>query len=216
MAVIYLYADETGNLDYAQHPTGNESGFFGFGTAMFRDEHGDAIWRGHELRTRLAAHGLQVPRGFHAKDDSVATRNEVFAVIRELSPRFDTTFLLKSNAYASVRDRGQMYLYKLAWFLHIKEVIRQTSNPNDRVIIIAGSFGTNERASRAREAIRDVCDQLNRRVTLCVWDASTSWGLQVADYGLWGTHRYLVGKGGAWFEESVRPSLQSTFTPWGR
>lgn len=213
--MIYLYADETGNLDYNALASPTESGFFGFGTAMFLDDHGDALWRGHALRTGLAARGVQLAGGFHAKNDSVATRSEVFAVIRELQPRIDTTFLYKANAYEYVRERGQMYLYKLAWFLHIKEVVLRVSSRHDQLVIVAGSFGTNQRATQAREAIRDVCNQIDRRITLCVWDSPTSWGLQIADYALWGVHRNLVGKGGAWFRESIAPSLATTFTPWG-
>lgn len=213
--MIYLYADETGNLDYNAPTSPTESGYFGFETALFTDDHGDALWKGHELRTGLAAKGLHLPGGFHAKNDRVATRNEMFAVIRDLAPRIDTTFLYKPNAYASVKARGQMYLYKIAWYLHIKEVVLRVSTTRDRLVIVAGSFGTKERASQAREAVQDVCDQINRDITLCVWDAPTSWGLQVADYALWGVHRNLVGKGGAWFLDSVKPSLKTTFMPWG-
>lgn len=213
--MIYLYADETGNLDYKAVTSPTESGYFGFGTAMFADEHGDAIWKGHVLRTGLAEKGFQLPGGFHAKNDSVATRNEMFAVIRDLAPRVDTTFLYKPNAYPSVQAKGQMYLYKLAWYLHIKEVALRVSTPNNSLVIIAGSFGTKERATQARNAIQDVCNQIDRRITLCVWDAPTSWGLQVADYVLWGVHRELVGKGGAWFQDSVKPSLETVFKPWG-
>lgn len=216
MGIIYIYADETGNLDYNAFGTATESGYFGFGTATFTGEHGDAIWKGIELRTRLAFHGLQVTNGFHAIKDSISTRNEMFATIRDMAPRFDTTFLYKPNAYASVKTRGQMYLYKLAWYLHIKEVALRVSNRNDKLVIVAGSFGTKQRAQQAHDAVRDVCDQINRSVTLCVWDASTSWGLQVADYGLWSTHRELVGKGGQWFTDCVKPSLESKFLPWGK
>lgn len=213
--MIYLYADETGNLDYQPPTSPTESGYFGFGTATFVDEHGDAMWRGHTLRTDLAARGVQLPGGFHAKNDSVATRSEMFGVIRELAPRIDTTFLYKANAYDYVKDKGQMYLYKLAWYLHVKEVVRRVAAHDDHVVIVAGSFGTNQRATQAREAIQDVCNQIDRRITLCVWDSPTSWGLQVADYALWGVHRDLVGKGGAWFRESVAPCVATTFMPWG-
>ncbi|MFJ4175010.1 DUF3800 domain-containing protein [Microbacterium sp. NPDC089696] len=215
VSVIHLYADETGNLDYKAPTSPTESGYFGFGTAMFVDEHGGAIWRGHELRTGLADKGMQLPGGFHAKNDSVATRTEMFDVIRELGPRIDTTFLYKPNAYEYVKAKGQMYLYKLAWYLHIKEVVLRVSSRSDRLVIVAGSFGTHQRATQAREAIRDVCDQIDRRITLCVWDSPTSWGLQVADYALWGVHRHLVGKGGAWYHDAIAPSLATTFRPWG-
>jgi len=214
--VIYLYADETGNLDYNAPTSPTESGYFGFGTALFTDEHGDALWKGHALRTRLAERGLHLPSGFHAKNDRVATRHEMFAVVKELAPRIDTTFLYKPNADDTVKTKGQMYLYKLAWYLHIKEVVMRVSTARDSLVIVAGSFGTKERATRAYNAVREVCERIDRRITLCVWDAPTSWGLQVADYALWGVHRELVGKGGAWFRDSVAPTLATTFMPWGR
>jgi hypothetical protein len=214
VAVIYLYADETGNLDYNAFGTPTESGYFGFGTTMFRDDHGDVLWKGHELRTRLAAAGLQVTGGFHAIKDTIATRNEMFETIKELAPRIDTTFLYKPNAYDYVKARGQMHLYKMAWYLHIKEVAIRVSNPSDKLVIVAGSFGTKERAKQAHEAIQDVCGQISRSVTLCIWDASTSWGLQIADYALWSVHRHLVGKGGTWFTECIQPSLSTMFFPW--
>lgn len=58
------------------------------------------------------------------------------------------------------------------------------------------------RRQRLRAALRDVCAQMKRESVLCVWDAGTSWGLQIADYALWAIQRRADG--GA-----------STFFPWG-
>jgi hypothetical protein len=214
MSRYFLSADETGNLDYdsAKNPT--ESEFFGFGTALLPDQHGEALWSGLELRTRLSKRGMHLPKGFHAKDDSTATRSDVFEVIGELAPRFDTTFLRKQNAFASVRDKGEMHLYKLAWYLHFKEVAKYVANKNDTIVVIAGTFGTAKRASQARAALDEVCTQINRTIELCVWESSSSWGLQVADYGLWSTQRHLQGKGGNWHETYVAPNLATCFLPW--
>lgn len=214
MTRVFLYADETGNLDY-ENSSPTESGYFGFGTATFAGEHGRELWAGLQLRAALSARGLHLPRGFHAKDDSTPTKDAMFDVIREMAPRFDTTFLYKPSAYQSVKDKGQMYLYKLAWYLHFKETARRIANRNDTIVVIAGSFGTKQRQTQARAALADVCDQVNRDIELCIWDAATSWGLQVADYALWSTHRDLQGRGGRWHDESVQPTLRSTFLPWG-
>jgi hypothetical protein len=55
MSRYFLYADETGNLDYdsAKNPT--ESEFFGFGTALLPDQHGEALWSNEAQQARHAS-----------------------------------------------------------------------------------------------------------------------------------------------------------------
>ncbi|WP_211658230.1 DUF3800 domain-containing protein [Phytoactinopolyspora halophila] len=217
MADVYMYADETGNLDYeGGSDKQGASTYFGFGTAVFHGEHGEELWQGQQLRADLAHHGLQLPRGFHAVNDTTRTRNQMFGLIKNQAPRFDMTFLCKSNAYSSVRRQGEMYLYKMAWFLHFKEIATQVAARDDTLYAIVSSLGTNARATAAKTAIEDVCGQVNREIVLCVWDCSTAWGLQVADYGLWAAQRVLEGKRCTWYEPCVRPTLKSFFTPWGQ
>ncbi|GAA1174230.1 hypothetical protein GCM10009584_14290 [Ornithinimicrobium humiphilum] len=215
MADVFLYADETGNLDYAGAGKHGASAYFGFGTAVFNGDHGDALMEGLRLRAEVTATGVTLPRGFHAVDDSNATRGQMFELIAEQAPRFDTTFLLKAGAYPRVKAEGEMRLYKLAWYLHFKEIALQVSNRGDRLYVIAGTFGTKQRRSQAEAALHDVCRQVNRDIRLCVWEAATSWGLQVADYGLWAAHRDLRGKHCYWYGKCVEPTLQSRFAPWG-
>lgn len=93
MRHVYRYADETGNLDYGAD-TGFKPGatpYFGFGTAVYYGDHGDALMAGLKLRTTLAAGGVELPKGFHAKDDSHHTRGQVFDALRAQAPRFDST-----------------------------------------------------------------------------------------------------------------------------
>ena len=217
VADVYLYADESGNLDYdAPHTNSQESPYFGFGTAVFEGEHGSELWDGLQLRARLESRGLNLPKGFHAKNDSHSTRDEMFALLAGQAPRIDTTFLWKPGAYPSVRARGEMYLYKMAWFQHFKYVGPRVAAPHDRLFVVAGSFGTKARQTEARGALSDVCDQINREIVLCVWDSSSSWGLQLADYALWAVHRDLQGRVCSWYASAVQPSLRSRFMPWGR
>lgn len=216
MADIYLYADETGNLDYAGQGKNGASTYFGFGTAVFTGNHGDALFGGMNLRAQLSADGLHLPEGFHAVNDKIATKNRVFQLIREQAPRFDSTFLYKAGAYSSVRSKGEMYLYKMAWFLHFKEIAKQVSTPDDTLYVIAGTFGTAARQTAAKVALEDVCNQIDRNIVLCVWKSSSSWGLQVADYGLWALQRELENKTCTWLSPCVQPTLSTQFHPWGR
>lgn len=211
-----MYADETGDLNM----TGAKgaSTYFGFGTAVFPNSHGQQLWEGLLLRCHLEEQGIRLPKGLHAKDDSWSTRDEVYDLIRRQAPRFDTTFLLKAKAYADVKRAGPVYLYKLAWFLHFKEIVRQVSAPGDTVFVIAGSLQTNNKRAAIRTALEDVCRQAagNRTIVPCIWEAASSWGIQVADYALWATQRTLEGRVCPWFSSSVQTTLRSQFMPWGR
>lgn len=212
---VYLYADESGNLDYGGSGKRGATEYFGFGTAVFHDDHGAELMEGLRLRAAVTARGISLPRGFHAVDDSHMTRDQMFAVIADQAPRFDATFLLKPNAYDWVRAMGEMRLYKLAWYLHFKAIALQVSDPADNLFVVAGTFGTKARKAQAEMALADVCGQINRNITLCVWESATSWGLQVADYALWAVHRDLLGRPCQWFTDSIQPTLATVFTPWG-
>jgi hypothetical protein len=211
-----MYADETGDLDMTG--ASGTSRYFGFGTAVFVDSHGQELWDGMRLRCHLEQQGIRLPGGMHAKNDSRATREEVFDLIRRQAPRFDTTFLLKSRAYPGVREAGQVRLYKLAWFLHFKEVAHQVSEPGDTLFVIVGSLQTHNKREAIRLALEDACSQVgpDRVIVPCIWDAPSSWGIQVADYGLWAVQRIMEDRPCKWYESCVQPTLRSTFVPWGQ
>ena len=126
-----MYADETGDLDMSGKS--GSSTYFGFGTAVFDRDHGQELWEGLRLRMELERKGLWLPKGMHAKNDSAATRNEVFDLVAKQAPRFDTTFLCKANAYEHVKAQGQLRLYKMAWFLHFKDIVRRVSRAGDTI-----------------------------------------------------------------------------------
>ncbi|MGH3493248.1 MAG: DUF3800 domain-containing protein [Sciscionella sp.] len=216
MSEVYVYADETGDLDLSGSP--KSSTYFGFGTAVFTREHGTELWDGIRLRCHLERRGARLPKGLHAKNDSPATRSEVFDLIRVQAPRIDTTFLRKDRAYDRVKHGGQVYLYKMAWYLHFKEMARWVSSPGDTLYVIIGSLQTNNKRDAIRHALEDVCRQVaqDRTIVPCIWDARTSWGIQVADYALWAVQRILERRTCSWYVPCVEPSLKTTFLPWGQ
>lgn len=214
MAEIYMYVDETGDLGVPGIP--GVSRYFGFGTAVFRGDHGEQIWQGLRLRCDLERRGVNLPRGLHAKNDSQFTRDEVFDLIGQQRPRLDATFLCKAKAHPAVRDR-QQWLYKLAWHSHFRHVVCQISAPGDTLYVIAASLTTSRKLINASEALKDVCHRFaaDREIVLCVWDAQSTWGIQVADYSLWAIQRVLEERPCKWFESHVEPQLHSLMTPWG-
>ncbi|RBM18667.1 hypothetical protein DI005_18415 [Prauserella sp. PE36] len=216
MSEIYMYADETGDLDMSGS-TGSST-YFGFGTAVFTRDHGQELWEGLQLRCHLEQRGVNLPKGLHAKNDSPATRGEVFELIRRQAPRLDATFLYKRNAYDSIKEKGPVYLYKVAWYLHFKEIARWVTKPGDTLYVIVGSLQTHNKRDAIRHALEDVCNQVAQRRTIvpCIWDAQTSWGIQVADYALWAVQRILEGRKCSWYEPCVVPTLKTRFLPWGQ
>ena len=118
--------------------------------------------------------------------------------------------------HPKVRAKGQMYLYQMAWYLHLKEVALRVAKPADSLYVIAGTFGTKKRRVEAETALHEVCDQIDRNIQLCVWEASSSWGLQVADYALWATHRHLTGRSCHWYDRDIKPLEKTKFLPWGQ
>lgn len=215
MADVYVYADETGDLDM----TGafGASRYFGFGTAVFADGHGQQLWEGLKLRCHLESRGVRLPRGFHAKNDSRSTRADVFALIRDQRPRFDTTFLLKAQASRAVAAVDQIGLYRTTWYLHFGKLAEQVSQPGDRMFVIVGALQTHNKRDAVRRALDAVCSRVDERTIVpCIWDAPSSWGIQVADYALWATHRVMEGRASPWFGSCVAPTLRSVHAPWGK
>lgn len=168
------------------------------------------------MRLSLAAAGIRLPKGLHAKNDSAATRAQVFELIAAQSPRLDATLLLKSNAQPQVRRAGKVRLYKLAVWMHLKHVIPTISGPGDSIFVIAGHLQTTGHRDAIRAAISDFASQLDndRRVVACIWEAPSSWGIQVADYALWRIQREDAGRPLLRSAELIDPYIASRFYPW--
>lgn len=211
----YLYLDETGTLDFEGRPGER---YFGVGTAYFAGHHGDALWAGHQLRVNLEASGVRLTKGLHAKNDSARTRTDMYAEIVRQNPRIDATMLLKERAFARVQQEGKVRLYKLACWIHLTRVVLEVSDPGDRVFVIVGHLTTSSRRDAIRHAITDICKQVgfDRSVIPCIWDAPSSWGIQVADYALWAIQRRAEGKPLAPYAAQVKPLIHTEEYPWGR
>lgn len=130
---------------------------------------------------------------------------------------FDATMLLKQNAHDTVRAGGPARLYRIAVWLHLKYVVPLVSEPGDRVFVIAGSLQVTGGGEAIHRAVEDVCQRVrfDRCVVPCIWQASSSWGVQAADYALWTVQRRAAGKSMPSYCDMIESQIRSVFYPWG-
>lgn len=218
MRNIYFYLDETGTPNYSN--TNNP--IFGIGSAMFTDEtHQPALSKISELRMKLGQNGTNLENGFHAKDDSIQTRDEMLSLIATTGVEIRATLFNKNNAFPRIKERGDLWLYKYAIFRHLDHIIARCTLPTDKITIIAAHIDLKAKREKLRFALEDVNDQLavKRDTRLLVWKSSTSYGLQIADYGLWAIQRKeLRGEVPVTIENSLDTIWKKIGDqyPWGR
>ncbi len=212
MKDIYIFADETGDLGYTE----TSSEYFGFGTVTFEENFAESLWDGFRIRCELERQGHELKGGFHAKDDKYSIKKEIFGLISQMNLKYDFTFLTKANAIPSVKSRGELYLYKLAWFLHFKHLAKEYIHEQVQLVVIVADIQTNAKKRDLRAALRDVADQFPHvQTSLIIWSSQSSWGLQIADYGVWAAQRNLVQGNCEYWNEHVSKLTRSNFKPWG-
>ena len=212
MANIYVFADETGDLGYNSE---KGSKYFGFGTATYSADNSPNFREAFKLRCELEARGISIKEGFHATHDRWAIRDEIFRLIATESPRFDLTFLNKTNAYSYVRARGDLHLYGLAWGMHFRTIAQQVASAEDVIYCVMGDIQTKAKKREIESVVREIAEQVpDRKIVPIIWNSKSSWGLQVADYGLWEAQRRLNNEKTEWWGSCIQPLHQSFFLPW--
>lgn len=205
MADIYIFADETGDLgkNLIDSPK-----YFGFGSAVFEDLN-KLDWRSSfQLRCELENKGLHLRSGFHANNDHRHTRSQVYSLIGEQKIRFDFSFIDKFRLIDS--DMNDLQIYRYLWKSHFSRIIEEVSNAEDRIFAISASFGPRYKNKGVRGTLQELASQLsNRKIIPIYWDSASSWGLQVADYGLWAAQRHLYEIRTNWWDEIVEPKTKS-------
>jgi hypothetical protein len=212
MADIYVFADETGDLGYNSE---KGSKYFGFGTASYTSGSFPNFIDAFKLRCELEVSGISIKEGFHATNDRWAIRDKIFNLITSEPPRFDFTFLNKENAYPSVKAKGDLHLYGLAWGMHLRTIAQQVASAEDVIYCIMGDIQTKAKKREIEFVVKEIAEQVpDRKIVPIIWNSKSSWGLQVADYGLWEAQRRLNNEKTEWWERCVQPNHSSFFLPW--
>lgn len=170
MTNVFMYADETGNLDY--NVAGGGSRYFGIGTATWHGEPGEHLWQVERMRFAHSAAGFENSKGYHAKDDSRAAAPR-------LRPHTAASAPVRHHVPGQVEGipqrarAGQTYLYQLAWYLHFKEIARWAAGPGDTLHVAVATLGTAARKTAFQQAINLVCQQVAPQlgcVVVAHWD----------------------------------------------
>lgn len=187
MTRIFLFADEAGDLIWPI-AKGRSSAYFIVGTIALPDcKLGERIL---DLRRDLAWEGLKVMGEFHATEDAQRVRDRVFALLGTHDFRADATIFTKTNIYLRLRSQTE-YLYKLAWYYHLRSIIPRVTNPGDEILVVGASYGTKKRFTLMHSALYDVVLQCSGRRTFrtAYWSAASDPCLQAADYCCWAIQR---------------------------
>ena len=98
------------------------------------------------LRHGLAIDGVELlPEGFHATEDLQVVRDRVFALLAGRQIRADASLYRKDKVYDYIRKRADFldYFYRLAWYLHFRNVLPEEVHETIPVPALrgVGAFG---------------------------------------------------------------------------
>jgi hypothetical protein len=186
MSRIYIFGDESGNLDFRKAQ--GASRYFIVSTITLSDcDIGNEVL---DMKRRLHWDGYPVRDYFHAVEDRQTVRNSFFSLLANHDFRVDATLLDKPKTVPSLA-RDDMRFYKQAWYLHLKHLLPRVAVANDEVFLIAASIGTKSRKTAAYTALRDVISQVAyaQKYEVAFCPAYSDPCLQVADYCCWAIQR---------------------------
>lgn len=180
MADRFVFADEAGNFDFS-HNSGASRYFILTTVTMGDCRTGDAL---AHLRRDLTWQGINLPKPFHATEDTPAVRATVFDLLMRSPIRVDATVL--ENRKAEPHLQNDLGLYKMGWFLHFKYVAPLVATSQDRLLVVAASLGTRKTRRLFGDAVDDVVRQVSpARHRVAFWTADSDPCIQVADYCSW-------------------------------
>jgi len=188
----YVFADEAGDFGFNRKP--RASRYFIVTTVTLNDcRVGDALM---QLRRELTWRNRNLERPFHAAKDPPDVRGEVFRLIMRYPLRVDATALEKRKTKPKYHSDTEMY--KLAWYLHWKEITRRIATSQDRLFVCAASIGTKKTRAVFEAELRSVVRQVTRaKYRVGFWPSETDPCLWLADYCCWAVQRkYETGDGG--------------------
>lgn len=186
MALIHLFADESGNLDFGRKRGATR--YFVLGTVILQDcSIGNSLL---ELRRTLAIEGIDFTREFHATDDHPLVRRRVFEALMHHDFRIDATIFEKSKVEPSLQgDIDQFYME--AWRTHARNVAPQVVTESDDMFVAVSQFQLKAKRKQIHRAIDEVCSEVVhcRAFRTAFWPASIDPCLQIADYCSWAIFR---------------------------
>lgn len=191
MSRVHLFGDEAGDLAFKPPAPPGISRYFIIGTVAMDDC--SIAEELTALRRELAWNGVHLDE-FHATVDKQRVRDRVYDIISQHDLRFDATILDKRKAFPYTYS-DPLYFYKLAWYLHFKDIAPAIVDSKDELLVVASSLQIKRKKKTTKaavhKAVTEVVNQVSPTVIChCAFTpAKTDPCLQVADYMTWAVQR---------------------------
>lgn len=189
---IFLFLDETGNLDFSS----NGTEFYGFGCLATRSP-GSLLAPLSALRYELLEAGLEIER-FHATEDKQPIRNRVFEILRVVDGlEFDSIIIDKRRVPPRFYPVEKFYVYFVGYLIDL--VLKRFSG-SERIVLITDKIPV----AKKREAVAKAFKQYvrtalgDRPFTVVHQSSSAHMCLQAADYFMWAIYK-------KWSNGEMRP-----------
>ena len=206
---MYVFLDESGNLDFS--PNGTRY-FVLTSVSMERPFHvNDAL---DEYKYDCIERGIDIEY-FHCYEDGKAVRNEVFDLIAAHLDglQIDCLVVEKARIAPAMRDALRFYPATLGHLLDV--VLRRELKPGgvEEVIIITDTIPIRKKRRAMEKAVRATLSRMLPRVSYRVLhhQSRSHYGLQIADYCCWAIFRMWQKGEGAWYDR-IRQAVRNEVT----
>lgn len=205
---MYLFFDESGNLDFS--PNGSRHFCFGVLTCAEPSCLTEVLSR---LRYSLLAEGLELER-FHAAEDRQAVRDQVFAALAETGG-FELDLLVadKRTMHPVLRDPFEFYA-KLG-HVAVEAALERVRDLDEPIVLVTDTLPLQREKKALAKAFRTaIRGSLGDREFVIAHHASSAHaGLQAVDYCTWAMQRRLRGDSRSY--DLIRPWIRSEWWATG-
>jgi hypothetical protein len=186
---IYLFFDESGNLDFG--PSGSR--YYIFGALTTRDPVAFTAQLS-QLRYDLLGRGIEL-EAFHASEDRQVVRNAVLAILAEIGGfEFDTVLIEKSRVDPGQQEAVQFYPGFARHLL--SRVFQRYRSSEERIVIVTDTIPLKRHREAVKKAFKSfIRNELGKRPFSILHHSSAGHSaLQAADYCTWAIHKKTTGE----------------------
>jgi hypothetical protein len=179
MATLYVFLDESGNLDFSRNGTGH------YVLAAVTSTNPLVSSQGlQQLKYSQLERGVDTEL-FHASEDRQATRDLVVAQLQTMSNTIKVHYIYakKSKAYPALQNPAAFYA-KLGTTL-IKFVVAFKSNGYDKVVVIFDKVLNNKDKRAFLGVIKPELKKMGRPYQIYFHRTLSDFNGQIADYFAW-------------------------------
>lgn len=207
-SVLYLYIDESGNLDFSEKGT---EWFIVTGVAMRRPF--DAATSLLAYKYDCIEEGLDIER-FHASEDVDAVRTGVYTRIGEHSKECKaySAKVHKTALPKELKDPAKVYSIAFDWLVG-EALVGENLEEIAEVIVVTDSLPMDAKRKQVEKPLKILMKRHFQDegipYVLLHHKSESDPNLQIADYMTWAVHRFEV-KGLDWPMSKVQDVMEST------